>query len=111
MNNRINAWLEDIIRSIDEIFDFLPDKRDFLEYQKDLKTKKAIERNIEIIGETINRISKQKDTNFEIKNAQKIIGPRNRIAHEYDNISDEVIWTIILRELPKLKNEINNLKK
>jgi uncharacterized protein with HEPN domain len=111
MNNRINAWLEDIIRSIDEIFDFLPDKRDFLEYQKDLKTKKAIERNIEIIGEAINRISKQKDSNFEIKNAQKIIGTRNRIAHEYDNISDEVIWTIILRELPKLKNEINNLKK
>jgi uncharacterized protein with HEPN domain len=82
MNNRINAWLEDIIRSIDEIFDFLPDKRDFLEYQKDLKTKKAIERNIEIIGEAINRISKQKDSNFEIKNAQKIIGTRNRIAHE-----------------------------
>jgi uncharacterized protein with HEPN domain len=111
MDNRINAWLEDIIRSIDEIFDFLPDKRDFLEYQKDLKTKKAIERNIEIIGEAINRISKQKDSNFEIKNAQKIIGTRNRVAHEYDNISDEVIWTIILRELPKLKNEINNLKK
>lgn len=74
MDNRINAWLEDIIRSIDEIFEFLPDKRDFLKYQKDLKTKKAIERNIEIIGEAINRILKHKDSNFEIKNAQKIIG-------------------------------------
>lgn len=110
MDNRINAWLEDIIRSIDEIFDFLPYKRDFLEYQKDLKTKKAIERNLEIIGEAINRILKQKDFNFEIKNAPKIIGVRNRITHEYDNISDEVIWTIILRELPKLRKEINNLK-
>ncbi|WP_373060421.1 DUF86 domain-containing protein [Zunongwangia sp. H14] len=110
MDNRINAWLEDILRSIDEIFEFLPEKNDFFEYQKDLKTKKAIERNIEIIGEAINRISKHKDSNLEIKNAQKIIGTRNRIAHEYDNISDEVIWTIILRELPKLKKEINNLK-
>lgn len=111
MDNRINAWLEDIIRSIDEIFDFLSETRDFFEYQKDLKTKKAIERNIEIIGEAINRISKYKGDNLEIKNAQKIIGTRNRIAHEYDSISDEVIWTIILRELPKLKKEINDLKK
>ncbi|MDT0644944.1 DUF86 domain-containing protein [Zunongwangia sp. F363] len=110
MDNRINAWLEDIIKSIDEIFDFLPEKRDFFEYQQDLKTKKAIERNIEIIGEAINRIYKHKDWNLEIKNAQRIIGTRNRIAHEYDNISDEVIWTIILRELPKLKKEITNLK-
>ncbi len=37
MDNRINAWLEDIVRSIDEIFDFLPEARDFLEYQKDLE--------------------------------------------------------------------------
>jgi len=111
MDNRINAWIEDINRSIDEIFDFLPVKRDFYEYQKDLKTKKAIERNIEIIGEAINRILKHKESNLEIKNAQRIIGTRNRIAHEYDNISDEVIWTIILKELPKLKKEINQLKK
>ena len=111
MDNRINAWLEDISRSIDEIFDFMPEKKDFFEYQKDLKTKKAVERNVEIIGEAINRISKYKNTEIEIKNAQKIIGTRNRIAHEYDNISDEVIWTIIIKELPKLKAEIDNLKK
>lgn len=81
-------------------------KEIFFEYQNDLKTKKAVERNIEIIGEAINRISKYKGIDIEIKNAQKIIGTRNRIAHEYDNISDEVIWTIIIKELPKLKTEI-----
>ena len=106
MDNRINAWLEDIIKSIDEIFEFLPEKKDFFEYQKDLKTKKAVERNIEIIGEAINRINKHKDSDFQIINAQKIIGTRNRIAHEYDSISDEVIWTIIIRELPELRQEI-----
>ena len=111
MDNRINAWLEDILRSIDEIFDFLPEKGDFFEYQRDIKTKKAVERNIEIIGEAINSISKYKYCNNEIKNAQKIIGTRNRISHEYDNISDEVIWTIILKELPQLRIEINELKK
>ena len=38
MDNKINAWLEDIL-SIDEIFDFLIETRDFLEFQKDIKTK------------------------------------------------------------------------
>lgn len=38
-NNRINAWLEDIERYIDEIFEFLPNEKNFFEYQKDLKTK------------------------------------------------------------------------
>lgn len=109
MDNRLNAWFEDVIKSIDEIFDFLPKKKDFFEYQKDLKTKKAVERNIEIIGEAINRIIKHKETDFEINNAQKIIATRNRIAHEYDSISDEVIWTIIIRELPELKKEIQSI--
>tara|TARA_R110000868_G_scaffold225639_4_gene477885 strand:- start:321 stop:581 length:261 start_codon:yes stop_codon:yes gene_type:complete len=85
--------------------------KDFLEFQKDLKTKKAVERNIEIIGEAVNRIINYKNTKIEIQNARQIIGTRNRIAHEYDNISDEVIWTIIVRELPKLKEEIIKIKK
>lgn len=110
MDNKVNAWLEDILRSIDEIFDFLPEKRDFFEFQKDLKTKKAVERNIEIIGEAVNRITNYKNAQIEIQNARQIIGTRNRIAHEYDNISDEVIWTIIVRELPKLKEEVIKFK-
>lgn len=110
MDNKVNAWLEDILNSIDEIFSFLPEKKDFFEYQNDLKTKKAVERNIEIIGEAVNRILNYKNCIVEIKNAKKIVGTRNRIAHEYDNISDEVIWTIIIRELPKLKNEILKIK-
>ena len=110
MDNKVNAWLEDILRSIDEIFEFLPEKRDFFEFQKDLKTKKAIERNIEIIGEAVTRITNYKFAEIEIQNARQIIGTRNRIAHEYDNISDEVIWTIIVRELPKLKEELLKLK-
>jgi len=110
MDNKINAWLEDILRSIDEIYDFLPEKRDFFEFQKDLKTKKAVERNIEIIGEAVNRITSYKNTKIEITNARQIIGTRNRIAHEYDNISDELIWTIIVRELPKLKDEITKFR-
>jgi uncharacterized protein with HEPN domain len=108
MDIKIKAWLLDIQRSIDEIFLFLGENRDFKEYQSDIKTKKAVERNLEIIGEAVNRILKE-DINVQLRNAKNIIGTRNRIIHSYDNISDEVIWTIVCRELPELKIQVEEL--
>jgi len=108
MDIKIQVWLLDIQQSIDEIFLFLGEERNFISYQEDLKTKKAVERNLEIIGEAVNRILKA-DPTIQIKEAKNIIGTRNRIIHSYDNISDEVIWTIVCRELPYLKEEVDNL--
>ncbi|MFA6359484.1 MAG: HepT-like ribonuclease domain-containing protein [Dysgonamonadaceae bacterium] len=78
--------------------------------KRDIKTKRAIERNIEIIGEAVNRILK-KDKNFKINNAQQIIGTRNRIIHGYDRVSDDMIWSIVINHLPKLKSEVELLLK
>lgn len=49
MQEEIKVWLEDIEKAITEIKDFLPEPKNFLEFQKDIKTKRAVERNIEII--------------------------------------------------------------
>jgi len=106
MDNDIKTWLYDILQSIKEIDSYFDDKLKIFEvYSKDIRTKRAVERNIEIIGEAINRILR-KDENFEIENAQKIIGTRNRIAHGYDKISDDLIWSIVINHLPRLKDEI-----
>jgi uncharacterized protein with HEPN domain len=80
----------------------------FIEYQKDIKTKRAIERNIEIIGEAVNRILKER-SDVKIENSRNIVGTRNRIIHSYDTIADDMIWSILVNSLPKLKNEIKNL--
>jgi len=108
MDIKIQVWLLDIKVCIEEIFDFMGDRRDFIAYQNDKMKKKAIERNLEIIGEAMNRILKV-DANFPLDNAKNIVGTRNRIIHSYDNISDEVIWTIIVRELPLLKKQVDEL--
>ena len=111
MDNHIKTWLFDILSSINEIESYFVDNPKVFElYQNDLKTKRAVERNIEIIGEAVNRLTSYKNAPIKIQNARQIIGTRNRLAHEYDNISDEVIWTIIVRELPKLKEEIEKIK-
>lgn len=108
MEKEVQTWLEDIKQAIEEIEEFLPERRNFLKFQKDLKTRKAIERNIEIIGEAINRIL---NVNPEIKitNARKIVDTRNRIIHGYDRVSEDIIWAIVSNDLKKLKQEILNL--
>ena len=108
MEKEVKTWFEDIRLSIDEIEEFLPEKRNFFEFQKDLKTRKAIERNIEIIGEAVNRILKVYP-DIEITNARKIIDTRNRIIHGYDSVSEDIIWAIVSNDLNKLRQEIINL--
>ena len=41
MEPKIKTWLLDVEQSIDEIFMFINETNGFLEYKKDLKTKKA----------------------------------------------------------------------
>ena len=106
----ILACLKDIEQSISEIYEFLPVERNFFTFQKDLKTRKAVERNIEIIGEAMDRILKI-DPGFQITDSRKIVDTRNRIIHGYDSVSDDVIWLIVNRYLPVLEQEIKKLLK
>ncbi|MBF1149201.1 MAG: DUF86 domain-containing protein, partial [Cloacibacterium normanense] len=55
--------------------------------------------------EALNKISK-KDENLEITDKRKIISVRNRIIHGYDQVSDELIWSIITQYLPVLEKEV-----
>ena len=106
----IKACLKDIEQSILEIYDFLPIKRDFFEFQKDLKTRKAVERNIEIIGEAMDRILKT-NPDFPIGDSRKIVDTRNRIIHGYDSVSEDIIWLIIHKHLPLLQQQVTELLK
>jgi uncharacterized protein with HEPN domain len=111
MDNEIKTWLYDILQSIREIDSYYDNKpKRNSDYLVDTKTKRAVETNIEIIGEAVNRILK-KDKQFKLESAQKIIGTRNRIVHGYDKISDELIWSIVINNLPKLREEVDNLLK
>ena len=106
----IKACLKDIEQSILEINEFLPTERNYFAFQNDLKTRKAIERNIEIIGKAMDRILKA-DPNIQITDSRKIVDTRNRIIHGYDSVSSDVIWLIVNRYLPILEKEVKELLK
>lgn len=110
MDDKIKTWLKDIALAIEEINSFVPSPADFNTFKTDIRTKRAVERNIEIIGEAFSRISKV-DPEIAISNMRKIIDTRNRIIHGYDTVSDEILWAIVIRHLPALKEEIQTLLK
>lgn len=111
MDERILKWLYDIKMAIDEIDGyFINEQKDFFKYRDNLMLKRAVERDLEIIGEAMNRII-TRDNNYIIKitSAKAIVGLRNQVIHAYDNISDENIWSVLINHLPKLKAEIESL--
>jgi len=107
MSTEVKVWLYDIIKAIDEIDMFLADTgKDFYSFQNSLKTKRAIERDLEIIGEAMSRILNNNPTT-RFSSARKIVDTRNRIIHGYDTVSDELVWGIIIKHLPILRKEID----
>lgn len=109
MDVEIKTWLYDILQSINEIESYYDGKpKIYAEFLADIKTKRAIERDLEIIGEATNRILKR-DSHFRLNNSEKIVSTHNRIIHGYDKISDELIWSIVINHIPKLKHEVTKL--
>ncbi len=106
MNEKVLKCLFDIKQAADEIDSFFTTRsKRFDDYSADILLKRAIERNLEIIGEAMSRILKEEPL-YPIENAKRIIGLRNQIIHGYDSVSDENIWGIVINHLPKLKIEI-----
>lgn len=109
MDRNIKKYLEDIILAIQEIDTFLEQRpRQFQIFMEDTMFRRAIERDISIIGEAVTKIL-QLNPNIEISNARKIKGTRNYIVHSYDTLDEATIWGIVINHLPKLKLEVLSL--
>ena len=104
MKDEAKKYLSDIIRAIELIEIFMDGVDDFNEYVGDLKTKSAVERQLGIIGEAVNSFRK-KELEFQLTNTRNIIGFRNRIIHNYDEVDETLVWAIIHNHLPFLKEE------
>ena len=105
MTEEAKKFLLDINKAIELIESFTKDYDNFFDYQADLKTKSAVERQLGIIGEAVNQYRKL-ESEIVLTSTSQIIAVRNRLIHSYDNIDDTIVWAILKRHLPKLKNEV-----
>lgn len=108
MQLELKKFLIDIVTSIESIEMYLGEKRDFQKFLKKKIIRRAVERELEIIGEATNRILK-KDPNFPISEARRIVNLRNWVIHAYDSVDPIIIWGIIHKDLPLLKEQVKRI--
>jgi len=100
--------LTDIIVCILSIDQHLKGRRVFEEYVRNKTKRRAVERELEIIGEAINKLLRINPA-INISYARQIVDLRNKVIHAYDNVNDIVVWSVIMNYLPTLKSEVDIL--
>jgi uncharacterized protein with HEPN domain len=110
MQPKILKFLIDIQSVIQEIETVkTKTNNNFIAFQSDIILQRAVERELEIIGEAIRKII-EIDPTINITSSKNIIGLRNIISHAYDSVEPEMIWGIIQNNIPLLAEEINKIK-
>ena len=77
-------------------------------FENDVIFRKFVERNIEILGEAMNRILKI-EPDINITSARKIVYTRNYVIHAYDSLKPDILWAIVINHIPRLKADILRL--
>lgn len=104
MTDQQKKYLSDILTACELIDLFVEDARTYDDYLNDIKTQSAVERQLGIIGEAVNKFNKLSENNLD--KSKQIVGFRNRIIHSYDQIDTTIVWAVIKNHLPPLKEEV-----
>lgn len=95
-------YLDDILEAIDNIRDYTANM-DYEAFILDGKTRDAVVRNLEIIGEAAGRLPENVRSAAQEIEWRKIVGLRNILAHEYFSVSLPVVWDVVQNKLEPLK--------
>jgi uncharacterized protein with HEPN domain len=109
MNRQARKLLLDVSESGRSIRAWCEGKA-FRDYETDRQFRRAVEREFEIIGEALNRLS-DADATIAVKISElpRIVGFRNRIIHGYDTVDDATVWGVVQSHLPKLMQQVDLL--
>ncbi|MCX6739500.1 MAG: DUF86 domain-containing protein [Candidatus Parcubacteria bacterium] len=103
-----NVYLQHIKDAINKIEQYL-EGYSYEQFLEDSKTVDAVIREVSIIGEASNNISKE----FQMKHSElpwrRMVGMRNRLIHEYFGVSEESVWSTAKDDLPPLKKQIEEI--
>ncbi|MBA7627386.1 hypothetical protein ES703_34848 [subsurface metagenome] len=104
----INLLLNDIRQAIDRIEQYIKNLS-FDAFSNDQKSVDAVVRNLEIIGEAASRLTDEFKEKYSEIEWYKVVGLRHRIVHEYFGIDLEIIWQILQKDLPELRQKITRI--
>lgn len=81
----------------------------FEDFLHDRRTRNAVERNLEIIGEAARRVSEETRRALPDIPWKSVIGLRNVLAHEYGEIRQEILWAVVQEKLGPLMRRLESL--
>ena len=111
MKHDADKYLWDVLDSCEAIFGFIKDQNS-KEYFSDRMLRDAVERELIIIGEALAQAEKsQPSLATQITDLRKIIGLRNILVHGYGEVKNELVWSIIKDNLPRLREEVKSILK
>lgn len=107
-NNLI--FLEHILESIKDLEEFTEniDKQALL---KNKEKQRAVVRQIEVIGEAAKNLSNDFKKKYSSVPWKEIIGTRDKLIHHYFGVDFEILWKVVERDIPNLKQEIDKILK
>jgi len=108
MRKNDHLHLQDMLDFTEQIKVYIKDLN-WEDFKTDKKTKDAVLRNLEILGEAANRLSNNFKDKYPKLELYKVIGMRNQLIHGYDKIKLKIIWGTIKRDLPKLEKQIKKI--
>lgn len=103
------AFLWDVRSAADKIASFVRGKT-VDDFTRDELLNSAVERQLEIIGEALNQLTKAApDTAGQIEDLPKIVGLRNILIHGYAIVKRDLIWRAVQENLPRLRATVDRL--
>lgn len=108
---RIADYLQHILEAIGNIQDYTVGM-DLGAFMADPKTRDAVIRNLEVIGEACNNVAKNHPA-FASQHSSVPWGfaheMRNALSHGYFTVDHAIVWQTIQQDLPKLRSQIADL--
>jgi len=103
-------YLDDILEAIGNVREYVKGM-DYGAFARDKKTRDAVVRNLEIIGEAAGRLPETVRSAAPEIEWRKIMSLRNILAHEYFGVSLPVVWDVVQNKLPPLEKSCRGLMK
>jgi len=80
-------------------------------FLKDETLKRAFVRSIEIIGEAVKKLPEDFRKKYPAVDLKAIAGTRDKLIHDYFGVDYEIVWDIVVEEIPELRKKVKNILK